>query len=93
MIAVRDGDHLMDNDLAALPWAPGQFRTVENDFEAAGLLCAIRSACCPTDCAGRSAACRSRPSRCGVASRCGRGRTAFRSVRRSCEPAVPPGSS
>ncbi len=47
VIAVRDGDHLMDNDLAALPWAPGQFRTVENDFEAAGLLCAIRSGLAP----------------------------------------------
>jgi Protein of unknown function (DUF3326) len=47
VIAVRDGDHLMDNDLAALPWAPGQFRTAENYFEAAGLLCAIRSGLAP----------------------------------------------
>jgi hypothetical protein len=43
VIAVRDSSHLMSNDLASLPWAPGQFCTVENYLEAAGVLCAIRS--------------------------------------------------
>jgi len=42
VIAVRDGN-LMNNDLAALPWAPGQFRCVDNYLEAAGLLCAMRA--------------------------------------------------
>ena len=42
VIAVRDGN-LLNNDLAALPWAPGQFTRVDNYLEAAGLLCAMRS--------------------------------------------------
>lgn len=42
VIAVRDPDHLMRNDLAALPWAPGRFTTVANYLEAAGVLCALR---------------------------------------------------
>jgi hypothetical protein len=41
VIAVRDGN-LMNNDLESLPWAPGQFRVVDNYLEAAGLLCAMR---------------------------------------------------
>jgi Protein of unknown function (DUF3326) len=43
VIAVRDNGHLMHNDLAALPWAPGQFCVVENYFEAVGVLCAQRA--------------------------------------------------
>lgn len=43
VIAVRDGEHLMNNDLSALPWAPGQFHVVDNYLEAAGVLGAIRS--------------------------------------------------
>jgi hypothetical protein len=43
VVAVRDGGNLMDNRLAALPWAPGQFRAVESYLEAAGVLCAMRS--------------------------------------------------
>jgi hypothetical protein len=47
VIAVRDGENLMDNDLAALPWAPGQFRVVDSYLEAAGLLGALRSGLSP----------------------------------------------
>ena len=43
VIAVRDPDHLMANDLAALPWSPGQFCRVDNYLEAVGALCARRA--------------------------------------------------
>jgi hypothetical protein len=43
IVAVRDPSHLMSNDLAALPWATGQFCSVDNYLEAVGVLCAIRS--------------------------------------------------
>jgi len=43
IVAVRDPSHLMTNDLAALPWAAGQFCSVDNYLEAVGVLCAIRS--------------------------------------------------
>ncbi len=43
VIAVRDTDHLMANDLAALPWSPGQFCRVDNYLEAVGALCALKS--------------------------------------------------
>ncbi len=43
VIAVRDPNHLMANDLNALPWAPGQFCRVENYLEAAGALCARKT--------------------------------------------------
>jgi hypothetical protein len=43
VIAVRDGENLMNNDLSALPWAPGQFHVVDNYLEAVGVLGAIRS--------------------------------------------------
>jgi Protein of unknown function (DUF3326) len=43
VIAVSDPLHLMANDLAALPWAPGQFCRVENYLEAAGALCARKT--------------------------------------------------
>jgi hypothetical protein len=33
----------MHNDLAALPWAPGQFVVVENYLEAVGALCARKA--------------------------------------------------
>ncbi len=42
VIAVADPNHLMANDLAALPWAPGQFSRVDNYLEAVGALCARR---------------------------------------------------
>jgi hypothetical protein len=47
VIAVRDGENLMNNDLSALPWSPGQFIVVDNYFEAAGLLGAIRAGLAP----------------------------------------------
>ncbi len=43
VVAVRDPSHLMCNDLAALPWAAGQFCSVENYLEAVGVLCAMKS--------------------------------------------------
>jgi hypothetical protein len=43
VIGVRDPSHLMDNDLAALPWPAGKFCTVNNYLEAAGVLCARKS--------------------------------------------------
>jgi hypothetical protein len=43
VIAVRDPLHLMANDLAALPWKPGQFSRVDNYLEAVGVLCARKS--------------------------------------------------
>ena len=43
VIAVADPDHLMANDLAALPWSPGQFCRVENYLEAVGALCARKA--------------------------------------------------
>ena len=43
VIAVRENRNLMKNDLAALPWRPGQFRRVENYWEAAGVMAALRA--------------------------------------------------
>jgi uncharacterized protein DUF3326 len=43
VIAVNDPDHLMANDLAALPWSPGQFCRVDNYLEAVGVLCARKA--------------------------------------------------
>jgi hypothetical protein len=43
VIAVSDPNHLMANDLAALPWAPGNFCRVENYLEAVGALCALKA--------------------------------------------------
>ena len=43
VIAVRDNRNLMQNDLSALPWAPGQFVVVENYLEAVGALCARKA--------------------------------------------------
>ena len=54
VVAVRDRSHLMRNDLAALPWAPGQFCVVDNYLEAVGVLCARRRAWPSTRCGGRS---------------------------------------
>jgi hypothetical protein len=42
VIAVRENQNIMQNDLGALPWAPGQLHIVENYWEAAGVLCALR---------------------------------------------------
>lgn len=47
VIAVRENTNLMRNDLAALPWAEGQFHVVESYLEAAGLMNALRAGLAP----------------------------------------------
>ena len=47
VIAVRENENLMDNDLTRLPWRSNQLRIVENYWEAAGVLCAIRGGIAP----------------------------------------------
>jgi hypothetical protein len=43
VIVVRENRNLMKNDLEVLPWASGQLHIVENYWEAAGVLSAIRT--------------------------------------------------
>ena len=43
VIAVRENRTLMRNDLTALPWAHGQLHTVENYWEAAGVMAALKA--------------------------------------------------
>ena len=43
VIAVRENRSIMRNDLARLPWARGQLRIVENYWEAAGVVAALRA--------------------------------------------------
>ncbi len=47
VIAVRENDNLMRNDLTALPWAPGQLHMVENYWEAVGVMTALRAGIAP----------------------------------------------
>lgn len=47
VIAVRENRTIMKNDLSALPWAPRQFYTVENYWEACGLLMMLRKGLAP----------------------------------------------
>ena len=47
VIAVRENDNLMRNDLRALPWAPGQLHVVENYWEAVGVMTALKSGVAP----------------------------------------------
>lgn len=47
VIAVRENRNLMRNDLSALPWANGQFYSVENYWEAAGVMMALRAGVAP----------------------------------------------
>ena len=47
VIAVRENRNIMQNDLARLPWAPGQFHLVENYWEASGVINALRSGITP----------------------------------------------
>jgi Protein of unknown function (DUF3326) len=47
VIAVRENRSLMLNDLQSLPWAAGQLHIVENYWEAAGVLAALKSGICP----------------------------------------------
>jgi hypothetical protein len=43
VIAVRENRTVMKNDLTLLPWAPGQFHLVENYWEAAGVMAALKA--------------------------------------------------
>ena len=43
VIAVRENRNLMRNDLTRLDWEPGQLRVVENYWEAAGVVAALRA--------------------------------------------------
>jgi hypothetical protein len=47
VIAVRENSNLMKNDLATLPWRTGQFHHVENYWEAAGVIAALRAGITP----------------------------------------------
>jgi hypothetical protein len=47
VIAVSENRNLMQNDLSALPWASGQFYSVENYWEAAGVLTALKAGVAP----------------------------------------------
>lgn len=46
-IAVRENTSLMQNDLFALPWEKGQLHVVENYWEAAGVVAALRAGISP----------------------------------------------
>jgi len=47
VIAVRENDNLMRNDLRALPWAPDQLHVVENYWEAVGVMTALKAGIAP----------------------------------------------
>ncbi len=47
VIAVRENENLMQNDLQALPWAPGQLHVVDNYWEAVGVMTAIKAGITP----------------------------------------------
>jgi len=47
VVAVRENRNLMKNDLKMLPWLPGQFYQVDNYWEAAGLLAALKAGVSP----------------------------------------------
>lgn len=47
VIAVREGRGLLCNDLTRLPWRDGQLTVVENYWEAAGVLSALRAGIAP----------------------------------------------
>jgi len=42
VVAVRENRNIMQNRLEDLPWVPGQLHMVENYWEAAGVLCALK---------------------------------------------------
>lgn len=48
VVAVREGKGLMANDLTQLPWRQGQLTIVENYWEAAGVLAALRAGIAPS---------------------------------------------
>ena len=43
VIAVKENENLMRNNLAGLPWREGQYHEVENYWEAAGILAAMKA--------------------------------------------------
>ncbi|MCH7529139.1 MAG: DUF3326 domain-containing protein, partial [Candidatus Marinimicrobia bacterium] len=47
VIAVKENQNLMKNDLTALPWAKGQLHIVENYWEAIGVLVAMKAGIAP----------------------------------------------
>jgi hypothetical protein len=47
VVAVREAANLMENDLAALPWRPGQLHVVGNYWEAAGVVACLRAGLSP----------------------------------------------
>jgi len=47
VIAVRENRNIMKNDLSVLPWRPAQFYQVENYWEAAGVIAALRAGISP----------------------------------------------
>lgn len=47
VVAVRENRNMMRNDLTALPWATGQLQVVENYWEAAGIIAALRAGISP----------------------------------------------
>ncbi len=47
VIAVRENRNLMKNDLSLLPWAPGQFYRVDTDWEAVGVMAALKAGIAP----------------------------------------------
>lgn len=48
VIAVRENENVLDNDLGALPWAHGQLHVVDNHWEAAGVIACLRAGIDPT---------------------------------------------
>ena len=42
VIAVKENENILENDLRALPWAPGQLYIVDNYCEAVGVLAALK---------------------------------------------------
>lgn len=47
VIAVKENSNLMRNDLSKLPWRPDQYFLVENYWEAAGVLSALKAGIAP----------------------------------------------
>jgi hypothetical protein len=48
VIAVRENRNILNNDLTALPWKPGQLHIVENYWEAAGVISALKAGIDPS---------------------------------------------
>jgi hypothetical protein len=48
VIAIRENENLMQNDLRALPWASNQLHLVENYWEAVGVMTALKSGISPS---------------------------------------------